>query len=74
MGWGWKNSEVCDGKSLVCLEETVGRNMDIKVILHGAQKEERTAGRAPTTLGNTYVIMHRMLPDTLTLKELVASP
>lgn len=74
MGWGWKNSEVCDGKSLVCLEETVGRNMDIKAILDGAQEEERMADRAPTTLVNTYVLMPRMLPETLTLKELVASP
>lgn len=74
MGWGWKNSEVCDGKSLVCLNVHISTNCLFKAILDGAQEEERMADRAPTTLVNTYVLMPRMLPETLTLKELVASP
>ena len=30
MGWGWKNSEAFNKKSLDCLEEIIDRNMDVK--------------------------------------------
>ena len=41
----WKNFEACDRKNLDCLEETIGRNMDIKgtpaKASEGSEKDSR---------------------------------
>lgn len=61
-GRGWESFKELDRKTLECLKEIIGRNMDVKAILVKAPKEERRAtGSREHILGNTYILANRML-------------
>lgn len=53
MDRGWKNFEAHDRKSLVCLEETIARNMDIKGSSGESSGRSEEHGRETAILENT---------------------
>lgn len=59
-------------KSLVCLKEAVGGNRDIKGDFAKDLEESRECDRdEASVIGNTYVLMSRMLVEIRTLKALL---
>lgn len=65
-----KSFEAHDRKSPDSFEETVDRNIDVKGVLVGTQKEKRRAVEKSIISENIYIVMNRMLQEICMLKEL----
>lgn len=58
---GWKNLGALHRKSLDCLEEMGGRNMNVKSNSGEGSEGSEGHGRETIILENTYIIMNKML-------------
>lgn len=67
-GKDWKNFEAHDRKSIDCLEQTVGRNMNIKGTAVRAQNKGNMEEKVCIILENTYIVINRMLVEIGMLK------
>lgn len=66
MGRGWKNFEVQARKSLDCLEETIGGNVDVTDDSGmGSEGSEKNGRQVSIILENTCIIIERTSAEML---------